>query len=129
MKASLIRHVKGVDELGNIFKVKMWKIAERMADKPYGYKYSLVYIVNGERVIGYDNAAAIALYRKRDYAAAGIPQPPSVIGDEATRRGVLWTSLGLVPVTLAPVALGLLGGIYLAVAIGMNVWFVAMLEK
>jgi protoheme IX farnesyltransferase len=68
---------------------------------------------------------AIALYRKRDYAAAGIPQPPSVIGDEATRRGVLWTSLGLVPVTLAPVALGLLGQIYLAVAIGMNVWFVA----
>ena len=68
---------------------------------------------------------AIALYRKRDYAAAGIPQPPSVIGDEATRRGVLWTSLGLVPVTLAPVALGLLGGVYLAVAIGMNVWFVA----
>jgi protoheme IX farnesyltransferase len=38
---------------------------------------------------------------------------------------VLWTSLGLVPVTLAPVALGLLGHIYLAVAIGMNVWFVA----
>jgi protoheme IX farnesyltransferase len=68
---------------------------------------------------------AIALYRKRDYAAAGIPQPPSVIGDEATRRGVLWTSLGLVPVTLAPVALGLLGHIYLAVAIGMNAWFVA----
>ena len=68
---------------------------------------------------------AIALYRKRDYQAAGIPQPPSVIGDEATRRGVLWTSLGLVPVTLAPVAFGLLGEIYLAVAIGMNAWFVA----
>jgi protoheme IX farnesyltransferase len=72
---------------------------------------------------------AIALYRKRDYAAAGIPQPPSVIGDEATRRGVLWTSLGLVPVTLAPVALGLLGEIYLAVAIGMNAWFVATVVR
>jgi len=72
---------------------------------------------------------AITLYRKRDYAAAGIPQPPSVIGDEATRRGVLWTSLGLVPVTLAPVALGLLGGIYLAVAIGMNAWFVATVVR
>jgi protoheme IX farnesyltransferase len=72
---------------------------------------------------------AIALYRKRDYAAAGIPQPPSVIGDEATRRGVLLTSLGLVPVTLAPVALGLLGGIYLAVAIGMNAWFVATVVR
>jgi len=72
---------------------------------------------------------AIALYRKRDYAAAGIPQPPSVIGDEATRRGVLWTSLGLVPVTLAPVALGLLGGVYLAVALGLNAWFVATVAR
>ena len=72
---------------------------------------------------------AITLYRKRDYAAAGIPQPPSVIGDDATRRGVLWTSLGLVPVTLAPVALGLLGGVYLAVAIGMNAWFVTTVVR
>jgi protoheme IX farnesyltransferase len=72
---------------------------------------------------------AIALYRKRDYAAAGIPQPPAVIGDEATRRGVLYTSLGLVPVTLAPVALGLLGPIYLAVALGMNAWFVAAVVR
>jgi protoheme IX farnesyltransferase len=72
---------------------------------------------------------AIALYRRRDYEAAGIPQPPSVIGDEATRRGVLLTSLGLVPVTLAPVALGLLGGIYLAVALGMNAWFVAVVLR
>jgi protoheme IX farnesyltransferase len=30
-----------------------------------------------------------------------------------------------VPVTLAPVALGLLGPVYLAVALGMNAWFVA----
>jgi protoheme IX farnesyltransferase len=38
---------------------------------------------------------------------------------------MLWYTLGLVPVTLAPVAVGLLGPVYLAVAIGMNVWFVA----
>lgn len=25
-------------------------------DKPHGYKYSLVYVVDGERVVGYDNA-------------------------------------------------------------------------
>lgn len=56
MKARLIRHVKGVDELGNIIEVKMWEMAAPTADKPYGYKYSLVYIVNGVRVIGYDNA-------------------------------------------------------------------------
>ena len=72
---------------------------------------------------------AIALYRKADYEAAGIPTPPSTIGDEATRWRMLWYTLGLVPVTLAPVALGLLGGIYLAVALGMNVWFVASVVR
>jgi predicted transcriptional regulator len=56
MKAQLVRHVKVVDELGNIVEVKMWKLADPTADRPHGYKYSLVYVVNGERVIGYDNA-------------------------------------------------------------------------
>jgi protoheme IX farnesyltransferase len=68
---------------------------------------------------------AIALYRKADYAAAGIPMLPSAIGDQPARWRMLWYTLGLVPVTLAPVAVGLLGPVYLAVAIGMNVWFVA----
>jgi protoheme IX farnesyltransferase len=67
---------------------------------------------------------AIALYRKADYEAAGIPMLPSVIGDERTRWRMLWYTIGLVPVTLAPVALGLLGELYLAVALGMNAWFV-----
>jgi protoheme IX farnesyltransferase len=67
---------------------------------------------------------AIALYRKADYEAAGIPMLPSVIGDESTRRRMLLYTLGLVPVTLAPVALGLLGSVYLAIALGMNLWFV-----
>lgn len=34
----------------------MWQLPEPTEDKPHGYKYSLVYIVNGKRVIGYDNA-------------------------------------------------------------------------
>jgi len=66
---------------------------------------------------------AIALYRKSDYQAAGIPMLPSVIGDEPTRHWMLLCTLGLVPVTLAPVVVGLLGPIYMAVAIGMNAWF------
>ena len=56
MRAQLVRHVKGVDELGNIIEVKMWQLSKPAKDKPHGYKYSLVYIVDGERVIGYDNA-------------------------------------------------------------------------
>ena len=67
---------------------------------------------------------AIALYRKRDYARAGIPMLPTVIGDEPTRRRMrAGTRSALVPVTLAPVALGLLGPIYLAVAVGSTLWF------
>ncbi|HXK23102.1 MAG TPA: heme o synthase [Myxococcota bacterium] len=72
---------------------------------------------------------AIALYRKRDYEAAGIPMLPSVIGDQPTRRRMLWYTLGLVPVTLAPVALGLLGPLYFAVALGMNAWFVVSVVR
>jgi protoheme IX farnesyltransferase len=67
---------------------------------------------------------AIALYRKADYEAAGIKMLPNVIGDDATRWRMLWYTLGLVPVTLAPVALGLLGNAYLAVALGANAWFI-----
>ena len=72
---------------------------------------------------------AINLYRKSDYEAAGIPTPPSVIGDERTRWGVLGSVLPLVLVSLAPVAFGLLGEVYLAVALGMNAWFVAVVLR
>jgi len=66
---------------------------------------------------------AIALYLKEDYAAAGIPMPPSVIGDEATRRRIVAYTAGLLPVTLAPYFLGLVGPIYFAVALPMGLWF------
>ena len=55
MKAKLVRHDKGYDEDGNIIEIKMWEVVVT-PDKPHGYKYSLVYIVGGKRVIGYDNA-------------------------------------------------------------------------
>jgi protoheme IX farnesyltransferase len=67
---------------------------------------------------------AIALYRKADYEAAGIPMLPNVIGDEGTRRWILICTFGLVPVTLAPGLLGLLGTVYMTVAVGVNAWFV-----
>lgn len=66
---------------------------------------------------------AIALYRKADYAAAGIPMPPSVIGDEATRRRVVAYTAGLLPVTVAPYFFGLVGPVYFTVAGGVGLWF------
>jgi protoheme IX farnesyltransferase len=67
---------------------------------------------------------AIALFRKDDYERAGIPMMPSVVGDQPTRWRMLFYSLALVPVTLAPVLLGLLGWVYLAAAIPLDAWFV-----
>ncbi len=67
---------------------------------------------------------AIALYRKSDYAAAGIPMMPAVVGDERTRRRMLWYTLGLLPVTIAPALLGLLGPIYWVTATVLGAWFV-----
>jgi protoheme IX farnesyltransferase len=67
---------------------------------------------------------AIALFRKDDYERAGIPMMPSVVGDQPTRWRMLAYTLALVPVTLAPVLLGLLGWIYLAAALPLDAWFV-----
>jgi len=55
MKAELIIHNKAIDEYGNTVEIKLWAV-EKSSDKPYGYKYSLVYIEDAKRVIGYDNA-------------------------------------------------------------------------
>ena len=67
---------------------------------------------------------AIALFRKSDFERGGIPVLPVVIGDEGTRWRMLWYTLVLVPVTLAPVAAGLLGALYLSVALVLDAWFV-----
>jgi protoheme IX farnesyltransferase len=66
---------------------------------------------------------AIALYRRDDYAAAGIPMLPAVVGEETTRRRMVFYTVGLVLVTLLPGALGLLGPFYLAAAAALGAWF------
>jgi len=43
--------------------MKTWKVPVSQ-NRPYGYKYSLVYIVNGKRIIGYDNEILLHLIRK-----------------------------------------------------------------
>jgi len=55
MKAKLIRHEKITDEEGHTVEIKIWSVP-KSEDRPFGFKYSLVYIVNNKRVIGYDNA-------------------------------------------------------------------------
>ena len=67
---------------------------------------------------------AIALYRKRDYQAAGIPMLPNVVGDGPTRWWMLVCTIFLIPVTLIPVVYGLLGPLYLGLSLAANAWFI-----
>jgi hypothetical protein len=55
MRAELLYHEKKYFEDGSFREMKIWKVPQS-PKKPHGYKYSFVYIVGGERVIGYDNA-------------------------------------------------------------------------
>jgi protoheme IX farnesyltransferase len=68
---------------------------------------------------------AIALYRKREYAAAGFPMMPAVVGNAGTRRRMLVYALVLIPVTLLPWLGGALGAAYAATALLAGVAFVA----
>jgi protoheme IX farnesyltransferase len=59
---------------------------------------------------------ALALYRKEDYARAGIPMLPVVAGDRETRRQILLYTLVLAPLGAAPWLLGYAGPVYGVVA-------------
>jgi protoheme IX farnesyltransferase len=69
---------------------------------------------------------ALALYRADDYARAGIPMLPVVSGDVAARRQILRYTLVLVPLGLAPYALGYAGPLYGVTALVSGLIMVAL---
>ncbi len=72
---------------------------------------------------------ALALCRDGDYAKAGIPMLPVVAGRAETRRQILIYTLLLMPLSLAPVALGTVGVLYGTVVTVMGAGFVALALK
>lgn len=72
---------------------------------------------------------AIAIFRKEEYAAAGFPMMPNVIGEVATRRQSLVYAVLTVLATVAPVALGLLSPLYGVAALALGLWFVASVVR
>jgi hypothetical protein len=77
MKAHLVKYVRVEDEQDNTIEIKIWQLPGLSKDKPHGYKYSLVYIVEGIRAIGYDNAEGKGDHRhykstERPYAFKGM---------------------------------------------------------
>ena len=66
---------------------------------------------------------ALALYRKKEYARAGVPMLPVTHGDRFTRLHVLLYTVILVAVTLLPFSTRMSGWIYLVAAVGLGGFF------
>jgi protoheme IX farnesyltransferase len=61
---------------------------------------------------------------KGDYENAGVPMLTVTHGRSATRKQVLWYSIGLVPVAVAAAASGIGGPLTMALSLGLTGWFV-----
>jgi heme o synthase len=69
---------------------------------------------------------ALALFRTRDYERAGVPMLPVVAGLDETRKQIVIYAALLLPVGLAPAIVGLAGGLYAMVALGLGAVFLAL---
>ena len=69
---------------------------------------------------------ALALYRTEDYRRAGLPMLPVTHGAEFTRLQVLLYTFVLFAATLLPFVQGMSGWIYLAAAVVLGGWFIAL---
>jgi protoheme IX farnesyltransferase len=69
---------------------------------------------------------AIALFRKQDYARAGLVVLPNVLGDDATRHALVRYTGVLFVTSLVLVPLGVAHGLYLACAAALGAVFLAV---
>lgn len=75
---------------------------------------------------------ALALFRRQDYQNVGVPMLPVVVGEHRTKiQMAVYTAL-LVPMTFAPMLLGLSGWLYTLAVAGLNaglIWHMAQVWK
>ena len=69
---------------------------------------------------------ALALYRREEYANAGVPMLPVTHGEMYTRLNILLYSLGLAVISVLPFLTHMMGGIYLVGALILNAGFVGL---
>jgi protoheme IX farnesyltransferase len=75
---------------------------------------------------------ALALYRKKEYAKAGVPMLPVTHGDEFTKLHTLLYTFMLAAATLLPFVVGMAKWIYLASAVVLNaifIWYAIQLYR
>lgn len=67
---------------------------------------------------------SFAIYHRQEYAKAGVPMLPVVIGDKKTALYMLINTIVLVAASIAPFIMGHSGYIYLVAAIGCGAYFI-----
>ena len=55
MKDRLIHRFKNITPEGDIIEAVIWKVPNPVKPSEHSYKYRMVYIVKGNRVVGFDN--------------------------------------------------------------------------
>ncbi|MGH6660560.1 MAG: heme o synthase [Rhodospirillales bacterium] len=66
---------------------------------------------------------ALALFRRGDYEAAGVPMMPVIAGERGTKRLMLVYTALLLPTTLLPVWIGMSGALYGVAAVVLGIGF------
>lgn len=73
MKAELVTRFRDVADDENGIEMVVWRVADPVPPSGHEYKYRLVYIVSGHRVVGFDNERG-----KGDHRHVGETQSPYV---------------------------------------------------
>jgi hypothetical protein len=55
MAAQRITAIKNINPDGSILEVVIWKVPKPVPPTEHGYKYRAVYVVQGVRIVGFDN--------------------------------------------------------------------------
>jgi hypothetical protein len=55
MEALLITRFKNINPDGSILELVVWKVPQPVSPTLHGYKYRAAYVVEGVRIVGFDN--------------------------------------------------------------------------
>ncbi len=66
MAALLITRFKNVNPDGSILELVVWKVDTPVPPTEHGYKYRAVYVLDGQRIVGFDNERGKGDHRHLD---------------------------------------------------------------
>ncbi|SCC93623.1 conserved hypothetical protein [Thiomonas sp. X19] len=54
-KVELVTRIRNVLREGGLVEMVVWRLPQPVPPSPHAFKYRLAYVVDGERVVGFDN--------------------------------------------------------------------------